>query len=161
MNPIHKIDDCGACTMSSHDINQARMNELSDADYAALADFRHALRRFLEFSENAAAAEGLTPQQHQALLVIRGSAGSRASVGRLAERLRVKHNTAVELGQRLEAAGLIERQVSAEDRRSVLLTLTPLGSRKLETLSLIHRRELSQLSPEILGLFQSLGATTP
>jgi DNA-binding MarR family transcriptional regulator len=161
MNPIHKIDDCGACTMSPHDINQARMNELSDADYAALADFRHALRRFLEFSENAAAAEGLTPQQHQALLVIRGSAGSRASVGRLAERLRVKHNTAVELGQRLEAAGLIERQVSAEDRRSVLLTLTPLGSRKLETLSLIHRRELSQLSPEILGLFQSLGATTP
>lgn len=135
------------------------MKSLSDADYAALADFRYALRRFLEFSENAAAAEGLTAQQHQAMLVIRGSRGSCASVGRLAERLRVKHNTAVELAQRLEGAGLITRQPSPEDKRSVLLQLTPTGSTKLETLSLIHRRELSQLSPEIMGLFRSLGTS--
>jgi DNA-binding MarR family transcriptional regulator len=132
------------------------MKRLSDADYTALADFRYALRCFLEFSENAAAAEGLTPQQHQALLVIRGSSGSVANVGRLAERLRIKHNTAVELTQRLEAAGLVSRQSSEEDKRAVLLTLTNLGSLKLETLTHIHRRELGQLSPEILRLLHSL-----
>lgn len=142
--------------MSPCDINQARMKRLSDADYTALADFRHALRCFLEFSENAAASEGLTPQQHQALLVIRGTPGSVANVARLAERLRVKHNTAVELAQRLESAGLVSRQPSAEDKRAVLLNLTELGSAKLETLTLIHRRELGQLSPEILRLFHSL-----
>jgi DNA-binding MarR family transcriptional regulator len=132
------------------------MKRLSDADYAALADFRHALRCFLEFSENAAAAEGLTPQQHQALLVIRGTPGSIANIGRLAERLRVKHNTAVELAQRLEAAGLVTREPSIEDKRSIVLSLTSLGSAKLETLTRIHRRELSQLSPDILGLLHSL-----
>lgn len=132
------------------------MKRLSDADYTALADFRHALRCFLEFSENAAAAEGLTPQQHQALLVIRGTPGSMANIGRLAERLRVKHNTAVELAQRLEAAGLVTREPSTEDKRSIVLSLTSLGSAKLETLTRIHRRELAQLSPDILGLLHSL-----
>jgi DNA-binding MarR family transcriptional regulator len=147
----------GGCFISHHDIDQARMKRLSDADYTALADFRHAIRCFLEFSENAAAAEGLTPQQHQALLVIRGTPGSMTNVGRLAERLRVKHNTAVELAQRLEAAGLVSRQSSEDDKRAVLLSLTNLGSTKLETLSLIHRRELGHLSPEILQLLHSLG----
>lgn len=132
------------------------MKRLSDADYTALADFRHALRCFLEFSENAAAAEGLTPQQHQALLVVRGTPGSIANIGRLAERLRVKHNTAVELAQRLEAAGLVTREPSTEDKRSIVLSLTSLGSAKLETLTRIHRRELTQLSPDILGLLHSL-----
>jgi len=129
---------------------------LSDADYAALANFRHALRCFLEFSENAAAAEGLTPQQHQALLVIRGTPGAVANVGWLAERLRVKHNTAVELTQRLEAGGLVSRKPDPDDKRAVLLSLTEAGSSKLETLSHIHRRELGQLSPEILRLLHSL-----
>ncbi len=132
------------------------MKRLSDADYTALADFRHALRCFLEFSENAAAAEGLTPQQHQALLVVRGTPGSIANIGRLAERLRVKHNTAVELAQRLEAAGLVTREPSTEDKRSIVLSLTSLGSAKLETLTRIHRRELAQLSPDILGVLHSL-----
>ena len=45
---------------------------LSDRDYRALARFRHALRIFLHFSEEAARAEGLTPSQHQLLLAIRG-----------------------------------------------------------------------------------------
>lgn len=134
------------------------MKPLSDANYTALADFRHALRCFLEFSEHAALAEGLTPQQHQALLVIRGTTGSVANIARLADRLRVKHNTAGELAQRLEAAGLIHRDASKEDKRSVLLSLTDLGSAKLETLTRIHRRELAQLSPQISGLLLSLGA---
>src|SRR3546814_4144671 len=68
--------------------------ELADADYAALADFRHALRRFQAFSEAQAAEQGLTPQQHQALLAIRGAAPGTPSVGDIAERLMLKPHSA-------------------------------------------------------------------
>ena len=134
----------------------ARTRKLSDADYSRLADFRYALRCFLEFSESAAARENLTPQQHQALLVIRATPGGKATVRRLSERLRIKHNTAVELAQRLEGAGLIDRQPSEEDGRALCLSLTAEGASKLETLTHVHRAELRQLSPEIVALFQSL-----
>lgn len=131
---------------------------LSDADYARLAGFRHALRRFLEFSESAAAGEGLTPQQHQALLAIRGRAGAECHVGDLAEQLRIRPNTAAELSQRLEGLGLICRRSSEQDRRVVVLSLTPAGMGKLEFLSRVHRAELRQLKPELVALFQSLEA---
>jgi len=134
--------------------------KLSDADFTQLADFRYALRCFLEFSESAAAKEGMTPQQHQALLVIRASEDSTATVGRLAERLRIRHNTAVELAQRLEVSGLIDRQVSDGDRRTVLLTLTREGSSRLEKLTHVHRAELLQLSPELIKLVRSLDGSS-
>ena len=130
--------------------------QLSDADYVRLGNFRYALRCFLEFSELAVAKKGLTPQQHQALLVIRASPDAVASVGRLAERLRIRHNTAVELAQRLETAGLITREQSSDDGRSVLLRLSAEGEAKLEILTHVHRAELKQLRPEIMALLQSL-----
>ena len=75
---------------------------LTQDDYTALAEFRYLLRSFLEFSENAAKKAGLTPRQHQALLVIKGYRhGSPIAVGDLAERLKIRHNTAVELASRL------------------------------------------------------------
>ena len=129
---------------------------LTDADYARLANFRYAMRCFLEFSELAASKEGLTPQQHQALLVIRGSKGATATVGWLAQRLRVRHHTAVEQAQRLEAAGMISRETNPKDRRSVLLRLTTEGDAMLERLSLAHRAELCELSPQIMALLESL-----
>ena len=135
----------------------AQNRSLKDADYARLADFRYALRCFLEFSETAVGQEGLTPQQHQALLAIRGSPEAVASVGRLAERLRIRHNTAVELAQRLELGGLISKEASVVDRRLVLLRLTAEGEEKLERLSLVHRAELKELSPQMMALFKSLG----
>lgn len=130
---------------------------LSDADYARLADFRYALRCFLEFSETAAAKEGLTPQQHQSLLVIRASPGGVANIGRLAERLRIRHNTAVELANRLVRSGFVVRETSVEDRREVVLKLTAEGQSRLEILTHVHRNELRQLRPEIVGLFNSIG----
>lgn len=133
-----------------------RPRKLSDVDYVKLADFRYALRRFLEFSEIAASREGLTPQQHQALLVIRGSPAGAANVGRLAERLRIRHNTAVELADRLESSGLIVRKTSSEDRRAVVLTLTEEGASRLEVLTTVHSKELRLLGPEIIALFESL-----
>jgi hypothetical protein len=54
--------------------NENSIGDLADEDYTALADFRHALRQFLAFSEQAATTCGLTPQQHQALLAIAGRA---------------------------------------------------------------------------------------
>lgn len=129
---------------------------LADHDYVSLADFRYALRCFLEFSEIAAAGQGLTPQQHQALLVLRASPPDVSNIGRLAERLRIRHNSAVELANRLELCGLIRRQPSLTDGRTVMLKLTPKGMRKLEKLTIVHRNELRQLRPEILGLFHSI-----
>ncbi len=134
---------------------------MSDADYAHLADFRYTVRRYLEFSAKAAGAEGLTPQQHQALLVIRGSPGAVASVGRLAERLCLRHNTAVELAQRLETAGMITRHPDEDNRRSVQLALTASGEAKLEVLSQAHRHELRQIGPEMRALFQELSKEDP
>jgi DNA-binding MarR family transcriptional regulator len=134
----------------------ARTKKLSDADYTRLADFRYALRCFLEFSEIAVAKEGLTPQQHQALLVIRASPPGTANIGRLAERLRIRHNTAVELANRLESSRLIVRTTSPVDRRAVVLSLTGEGSERLEVLTHVHRNELRQLRPEIIGLFNHI-----
>jgi len=131
-------------------------SSLSDSDYARLADFRYALRRFMHFSERAAASEGLKPQQHQVLLAIRGRAAGSTTVGVLAERLRLKHHTTVELVQRLEAAGLVTKHAAPGDRRSMVLELTPEGSARLERLSLAHRSELKHLGPEILKLLSTL-----
>ena len=76
-----------------------------------LAEFRHRLRLFLQFSENAAQKLGLQPQQHQLLLQIAGAPdGTATTVGYAAERLGLRHNTAVELSNRSEEAGLIRRK---------------------------------------------------
>src|SRR3546814_9342962 len=83
--------------------------ELADADYAALADFRHALRRFQAFSEAQAAEQGLTPQQHQALLAIRGAAPGTPRVGDIAERLKLKPHSAKGLVNSIAEHGGIER----------------------------------------------------
>jgi len=112
-------------------------------DYAALSNFRYEIRRFLNFSENAARAAGIEPQQHQALLALKGLPEALpATVGALAERLQIRHNSAVGLSHRLEAKGLIKRTRNDSDAREVLLRITPKGERLLERLSLVHREEL-------------------
>ena len=95
----------------------------SGIDYQAIAEFRFEIRRFLHSSERIARAAGLEPQQHQALLAIKGLPAHRAAtVGVLAERLLLQHHSAVELVNRLETKGLLRRARGANDRRSVLLT---------------------------------------
>ena len=129
---------------------------LTDADFARLADFRHALRRFLHFSEQEAAAENLTPQQHQALLVIRGRAPGTTTVGVLAERLCLKHHTTVELVQRLEKAGLLTKRPSPDDGRLLVLEATAEGVARLDRLTRSHRAQLGLLGPEIMNLLSDL-----
>jgi DNA-binding MarR family transcriptional regulator len=127
---------------------------LTDTDYRALAEFRHQLRQFLLFSENAAREAGLQPRHHQALLAIKGFPNS--TVGDLAARLGIKHHSAVELANRLVAAKLIRRTTDPVDRRCVHLALTQTAEKKLEELTLAHRAELRRLATLWGPLFEVL-----
>jgi DNA-binding MarR family transcriptional regulator len=125
-------------------------------DYAALADFRYEIRRFLNFSESAARAAGIEPHQHQALLAIKGlPARHVATIGVLAERLQIQHHSAVELTDRLEAKGLILRSRGKADRREVLLELTLRGEKLLRELTLSHRSELQLAGPKLVAALES------
>src|SRR5689334_14915955 len=95
---------------------------LGDDQYRELLAFRTGLRRFLRWSEEQAAAAGLTPQQHQLLLAIRGSA-TPPSVGDVADLLLLRHHSAVELVDRAEQAGLVIRGSDPVDRRLVRLAV--------------------------------------
>jgi DNA-binding MarR family transcriptional regulator len=119
--------------------------DLTDTDYAALAEFRFALRCFQAFSETKAAEAGLKPQQHQALLAIRAADPDDATVGYVAQRLIVKPHTASELIDRLEALDLVRRELTQSDRRRALLKLTPQARGILSDLSSVHREEIRRL----------------
>jgi len=124
-------------------------------DYQALAAFRHALRRFAVFSETAAGAAGLTPQQHQALLAIKGNPGGEAlNIREISERLLVRHHSAVELVDRLARMGMVERESDPDDRRRVLVRLTAEGQRRLAALSQAHLDELRAVRPLLAGLLE-------
>ena len=128
---------------------------LTQEDYTTLAEFRYLLRCFLEFSENEAKAAGLTPRHHQALLVIKGyGRGKPITVGDLAERLKIRHNTAVELANRLAEGGLVERIHDGLDQRRVLLRLTNVAERRLAALSSAHLDELSRIKPVLKQLLR-------
>ena len=130
---------------------------LTDSDYQALADFRFALRGFARFSEAQAIAAGLTAQQHQALLAIRGARSDGVTIGDVADRLAVKAHTMSELVDRMAAAGLVERRRSPIDRRRVALAITTRGERLLDRLSASHRDELRRMRPLLIQLLASLG----
>jgi DNA-binding MarR family transcriptional regulator len=136
-----------------------RARRAKGIDYSALADFRYEIRRFLNFSERAAHAAGVEPQQHQALLAIKGqAAGIDTTVGVLAARMQIKHHSAVELSGRLEARGLIRRSRSRRDRREVQLHLTARAEKVLAKLSLTHRSELRAAAPRLVrGLSRAIG----
>ncbi|MFA6112539.1 MAG: MarR family transcriptional regulator [Sphingomonas sp.] len=131
---------------------KAKGHRLTETDYAALADFRHALRQFLAFSEGRAAECGLTPQQHQALLAIRGAAGQAVTVGFIAERLILKPHSATGLVDRLEALELVERRPAPDDKRRALIVLTSKALALLEKLSATHREEIIRLRPMLTAV---------
>ncbi|SJZ71532.1 DNA-binding transcriptional regulator, MarR family [Enhydrobacter aerosaccus] len=132
------------------------------ADYEALAEFRYQIRRFLEFSQNAAREAGLTPAQHQALLAIKGwPGGALMTIGDLAERLCVRHHSAVELIDRLAAAKLVVRATDPDDNRRVTLSLTRSAEKHLASLSAAHLDELARLSPSLKKLLARPRRRTP
>jgi DNA-binding MarR family transcriptional regulator len=131
---------------------------LNRTDYEALAAFRHALRRFLAFSESNARNAGMTPQQHQALLSIKAGYEGRQSinVGELAAHLLIEKHSAAELVDRLESAGLVKRGKSKQDRRVVMLTVTAKGERLLAALSKNNLDELRMAAPIVSKLVRRL-----
>jgi DNA-binding MarR family transcriptional regulator len=115
--------------------------------YQGLAGFRYALRQFLAFSEAATGEAGVTPQQYQALLVIKTHRAEAIMVRELADQMLLQHHGAVQLVDRLVSAGLAERQDSLTDRRSVLVAMTAKGEQLLEDLAAHHIKELLKREP--------------
>jgi DNA-binding MarR family transcriptional regulator len=135
-----------------YNISDVKKSSPRAIDYQALADFRYEIRSFLNFSERQAHTAGVEPQQHQALLAIKGLPAHRvATIGVLAERLHIRHHTAVELANRLEVKGLIRRARSVADRREVVLTLSRRGEALLERLTEPHHAELQSARPKLLA----------
>jgi len=128
-------------------------------DYEALAEFRYYIRRFLHFSEQAARLSEVEPQHHQLLLAakgFRGKPGEGPTIGYLAERLQIRHNSAVELIDRMVAHGLVERLQSDRDRRQVNISLTRYGDRILKKLSADHIRQLRETGPALVAALESI-----
>jgi DNA-binding MarR family transcriptional regulator len=123
----------------------------------ALAEFRYRLRSFLLFSEHAATEAGLHPQQHQLLLQIAGASnGTATTIAYAAERLGLRHNSVVELANRSVAEGLLVRTEDVEDRRRVILSVTPKGRQVLDSLSGHHARELREMAPQLIRALQNI-----
>lgn len=130
---------------------------ISVSDYQALAELRYQIRRFLRFSEEAAYATNLEPQQHQLLLVIKGlPVGRKATVGELAERLQLKHHSTVELIDRLVKRGMVERHRDEGDQRRVIVSLMPQGEEILHHLSRHMLTELRSTGPAFVSSLNAL-----
>jgi DNA-binding MarR family transcriptional regulator len=133
------------------------MRRLTRSDYVALAELRYQIRKFLHFSEKSARAHGLESQQHQLLLAVKGlPAGLQPTVGTLAERLQLRHHSAVELLDRLVGGRYVTRVPDPEDRRRVLVRITRRGEALLEKLTQVHRAELHTAGPRLAAALRSL-----
>jgi DNA-binding MarR family transcriptional regulator len=135
------------------------MKKLTSSDYQGLAEFRYQIRKFLHFSEHAVQDTGLERGQYQLMLAIKGMPeGVRPRIRELANRMQIQHHSTVELINRLEAKGYVRRERAQEDRREVLLALTPKGERVLEELALHHHEELRSAGPGLVAALRSVMA---
>jgi DNA-binding MarR family transcriptional regulator len=132
------------------------MPDGSEPDYEALLAFRTALRRFNSWSESQARAVGLTHAQHQLLLAIKGHRDERGpTIGDIAGYLLLRHHSAVELINRAQAGGFVERHRDADDARVVRLRLTDKGAECIRGLTQLHIDELQQLAPFLRHVVQA------
>jgi len=120
------------------------------------------LRHFLAFSEAAAIEAGLTPQQHQLMLAIKGAPSKDfLSIGEIAERLLVRHHTIVELVDRLTTLGLVVRKPDPADKRKIQVSLTRAGNAAIDRLSSIHIEELDSIRPTLRKLLRQFETQQP
>lgn len=130
---------------------------ISRAEYQALAEFRYQLAGFLRRRRNAARVAGIEPQQYELMLAVKGlSGGQKPSIKQIAEQLRLQHHSAVELINRLVDRGLIRRERSKQDRRSVLLSVTKDGQRSLDQVVDYSLDQLRDEAPELLKTLSRL-----
>jgi len=133
------------------------MKRLTLSDYQALAEFRHQIRKYLHFSEQAVQTAGLERGQYQLMLAIKGMPGGvRPRIRELADRMQIQHHSAVELINRLERGGYVTRERARDDRREVLLALTPKGERVIAELALHHHDELRSAAPMLVSALRKV-----
>jgi DNA-binding MarR family transcriptional regulator len=126
---------------------------LSDRQFKELLGFRVSLRRFLNWSEQAAAEAGLTAAQHQLLIAVRGHPDPLGpTITDLAGYLFVRHHSAVGLVDRVEAMGLVGRHRDPNDQRTVRVRLTSAGRERVEALGRSHLSELRRVAPALRTL---------
>jgi DNA-binding MarR family transcriptional regulator len=131
--------------------------DITPAEYRALAELRYRIRHFLREGDAKARAVGLEPQQYLMLLAIRGLPEDReATIQTLAERLALKHHSAVELVDRMETNGYVRRTRSRDDRRRVFVTLSPRGERVLEQVAQNRISELRTSGEALVGAIEAL-----
>jgi DNA-binding MarR family transcriptional regulator len=129
-----------------HETTAEIAEPLTKQDFEALARFRFGIRRYLRFSEETVRQHGVTPQQYQLLLAIKGFPGRDWAVVReLADRLQLRHHSVVELVNRAQAQGLVHRTTDPDDARAVRVVLTDRGEHLLDRLSALHRDELRRM----------------
>ena len=137
------------------------MHQLTSEDYQNLLAFRTGLRRFQHWSHARARAVGLTPAQHQLLLAIKGHRGQTSpAIGDLASYLLLRPHSTVELVDRAEASGLVERWGDNDDGRLTRVRLTADGEKRLEQLAAAHLEELQQLAPVLDQLLAAAGTAS-
>src|SRR6266436_10286930 len=130
--------------------------EITTAEYQALAEMRYRIRKFVREGDAAVRAAGLEPQQYLLLLALRGlPEGEEATIRTLADRLALKHHSAVELIDRLEVHGYVRRSRSRDDRRQVLVVLLPRGEKLLEQ---VARDRISELRASGAALVNAISA---
>ncbi len=104
---------------------------------------------FQDFIRTLSAVD-ISPAQYSVLVVIAANPG--ASQSQIANTLGIERARLVRLLDRLEERGLIERLLSAKDRRSHALRLTRQGNQILKrarTLAAVHEARLTEmLGPE-------------
>lgn len=123
------------------------MAELTQTDFERLLEFRVALRQFQHWSEEQARRAGLTHVQHQLLVAIKGHPGPLPpTVGDLARYMLLRPHSTVELIDRAEAAGLVERVPDGTDGRVVRVCLTAGSDRILQALTRAHLERLHGLA---------------
>jgi len=139
------MSDAAVCDHIALRYAEGMKPEITEADYGALAELRYRIRQFVHGSDAAAEAAGLEPQQYQLLLALRGlPRQTQATIGCLAERLSLKHHSAVGLVDRLEEHGYVRRQRSGRDQRQVVVSLLPRGQRALENVVRARLHELRE-----------------
>jgi len=127
-----------------------------------LAEFRFQLRKFLRFSEIASEAAGISVQQYQMLQVIAAMPeGQGASISYLAERMILRHNSAVELVDRAVRAGMVRRESDDEDLRRSIVKLMPEGEKVIEQLIPLHLAEIDLRGRDIIAALEVVLASRP
>jgi DNA-binding MarR family transcriptional regulator len=127
------------------------------SDYRALAEFRYQLTRYLTLSDQAARSAGLHPGQYRLLLMVKGLPdGIQPTIGNLAERLGLRHHSTVELVDRLEQRGLINRERSASHRSFVFVRISQKGETVLRRLVQSRKKELQKAGPILVKALNTL-----